>query len=242
MVMKRKLVPVLVGVSLCSAAQAEVRPKTFAAYCQKAVTQESERLTLDALARLVSVRTPVEADSCEYLEEALAPRTRFSLRGKDLVSLGAFAYLPQATELIASNNQIKSLNGLQGLTKLETLDLGGNAIESLDALKDLTSLGVLRLQGNEITDLAALDGLSALRDLSIGSNRITNVKPLAKLETLEYVNLSSNALESLEGLESLPKLRVLNVGFNKVCESSFLLEAEKKGVTVIGKDTQVCSR
>jgi internalin A len=240
--MKLKLVPALVGLSLCSVAQAEVRPKTFAAYCQKAVLVEAERLTLDALARLVSVRTPVEADSCEYLEEALASRTRYSLRGKDLVSLKAFAYLPQATELIASKNQIKSLNGLQGLTNLETLDLGGNAIESIDALKGLNSLRVLRLQGNEISDLSALSGLSSLSDLSVGSNKLTDVKALAKVETLEYLNLSSNALESLEGLESLPKLRVLNFGFNKVCDSSFVAEAEKKGVTVIGKDTQECAR
>ncbi len=240
--MKLKLVPVLVGLSLCSAAQAEVRPKTFAAYCQKAVTQEAERLTLDALARLVAVRTPVEADSCEYLEEALAPRTRFSFRSKDLVSLKAFAYLPQATELIASNNRIKSLAGLEALPKLETLDLGGNAIEAIDDLKGLSSLRVLRLQGNEISDITALSGLGSLSDLSLGSNKITDVKPLAKVETLEYVNLSGNALESLEGLESLPKLPVLNIGFNKVCESSFVSEAEKKGVTVIGQDTQECPR
>lgn len=240
--MKLKLVSALVGLSLCSMASAQARPKTFAGFCQKAVNVETERLTLDALARLVSVKTPVEADACEYLEEALATRTRYSFRGKDLVSLKAFAYLPQTTELIASSNQIKSLVGLEGLSKLETLDLGGNVIASIEALKGLDSLRVLRLQGNEISDLMALSELKALSDLSVGSNKITDVKALAKVETLEYLNLSGNALESLEGLESLPKLRVLNFGFNKVCESSFVAEAEKKGVTVIGKDTQECAR
>jgi internalin A len=240
--MKLKLVSAMVGLSLCSMASAQARPKTLAGFCQKAVNVETERQTLDALARLVSVRTPVTTDACEYLEEALATRTRYSFRGKDLVSLKAFAYLPQTTELIASNNQIKSLAGLEGLTKLETLDLGGNAIESIEALKGLDFLRVLRLQGNEISDLTALGELKALSDLSVGSNKLTDVKPLAKVETLEYLNLSGNALESLEGLESLPKLRVLNFGFNKVCESSFAMEAEKKGVTVIGKDTQDCAR
>jgi Leucine-rich repeat (LRR) protein len=240
--MKRMLVPVLASLSLCSVAQAAEGEKTFTAYCQKAVTQDEERATLDALARLVSVRTPVEAEYCEYLETALAERTRFSLRGKNLISLKAFAYLPHATELVASNNQIKSLEGLEGLSKLETLDVGGNAITRIKALKNLGSLRVLRLQGNEISNLAPLSGLKALSDLSIGSNQIMDVKPLGKVETLEYLNLSSNALESLDGLESLTKLRVLNIGFNRICDNSWVGEAEKKGVTVIGTDTQDCSR
>ncbi|WP_141735443.1 leucine-rich repeat domain-containing protein [Oligoflexus tunisiensis] len=240
--MKRMLVPVLASLSLCSVAQAAEGEKTFTTYCQKAVTQDEERATVEALARLVSVRTPVEAEYCEYLETALAERTRFSLRGKNLISLKAFAYLPYATELVASNNQIKSLEGLEGLNKLETLDVGGNAITQIGALKDLNSLRVLRLQGNDIEDLVPLSGLGALSDLSIGSNRITDVKALSKVKTLEYLNLSNNALESLNGLESLEKLRVLNIGFNRICESDWVEQAEKKGVTVIGKDTQDCSR
>jgi Leucine-rich repeat (LRR) protein len=240
--MKRKLIPLLLGLSPWAVAQAEVSPGTFRTYCEKAVTQATERPTLDALARLVSVTTPVEAEYCEYLEEALASRTGFPLRGKGLVSLKAFAYLPQATEVIASQNQISRLEGLEALNKLEVLDLGRNAIESLDALKDLPSLRVLRLQGNEISDLSPLSRLGALRDLSLGSNKLSDVKALAKVESLEYLNLSGNSLESLEGLEGLPRLRVLNIGFNKVCASSFVSEAEKKGVTLIGLDSQTCSR
>ncbi|EFR96291.1 internalin A [Listeria ivanovii FSL F6-596] len=74
--------------------------------------------------------------------------------------------------LNGNESNIKSLEGLQLLNKLEVLFLASNQIKDITSLKDLTNLKVLDLKGNQISDLTPLYGLKNLTSLDVVYQKI----------------------------------------------------------------------
>ena len=116
------------------------------------------------------------------------------------------AHAARIRELRAAFSDIESLEGIQYLVALETLDLACNYI----------------------SDISPLSGLVLLRSLDLSGNQISDLSPLAHLQLLEELNLSNNRLESLAGLENLHRLRTLDISFNPVQDLEPL-----RGLTVL---------
>lgn len=238
--MKRILYTSLLLSGISSFAQASESRTSFAEYCAEALEDQAEMTTINALAKMVSIRTPVRAEYCEMLEQKLSTRPNLILKGKGLTSLKPLAYLPGTVVINAANNSIDSLEGLEGLTNLEHLDLSSNELSDLSGLKKLQALKVLRLAKNKISDVETIGMLKGLSDLSLAYNEIKDIEPLLSIKGLRYLNVSSNAIRSVKGLEKLSGLETLSIGFNQICDVDFLKHSLSKDVTLIGDDAQEC--
>jgi len=92
--------------------------------------------------------------------------------------------LARVTELTVRDAGIISLEGIEKLSNLRSLDLRGNRISDIRPLAALTRLEKLNLRDNEIADISPLAGLKLLRDLNLRNNRIREIRPLADLPLL----------------------------------------------------------
>ena len=109
----------------------------------------------------------------------------------------------QIIELICSNKQLTSLEGIENLINLERLYCGNNQLTSLDGIENLTRLRFISCWDNQITSLAGTD------DGSVGLENLTN---------LERLYCWNNQLTSLEGIENLTNLKVLDCRYNRFTE------------------------
>ncbi|CAE6461619.1 unnamed protein product [Rhizoctonia solani] len=117
-------------------------------------------------------------------------------------------------------NKITKISGVGGLSgSLRSLELGGNRIRVAQTIEGLEGLGKLEelwLGKNKIAKLQGLETLKSLRVLSIQSNRITKLEGLEKLTNLEEFYISHNGLTKIEGLEKNVKLRTFDVSGNEI--------------------------
>ncbi len=96
----------------------------------------------------------------------------------------------RVTDLIASSAGIRSLVGIQNLTRLWQLSLNGNSITDIGALSGLTSLTNLILGPNSISDIGALSGLTSLTTLMLAGNSVTDISAVSGLTRLRGLGLA----------------------------------------------------
>ena len=90
------------------------------------------------------------------------------------VNWNAFLIADQ-NKLKANSKKIESLNGLESLTYLKSIDLSFNQIKQIDSLKNLTSLESLDLSVNQIKAIDSLKNLKSLRSLHLSNNLIKKI-------------------------------------------------------------------
>lgn len=122
------------------------------------------------------------------------------------------------------DHEVTSLEPLEGLTKLENIDISCNPISNLDSLSSLTALKSLSsvksaftcADAASLTNLTGLSGLYRLEDLALVGHEISSLAPLSGLTSLRYVDLSDNAIINLGPLSGLLNLSELYLGANEV--------------------------
>jgi hypothetical protein len=116
--------------------------------------------------------------------------------------------------------RMHSLEGVDRLENLASLDLTGNRVGDLGPLVGLEKLGQLTLTGNEVSDLSPLAMLPVLSDLGLSNNRISDVGPLADVPTLRLLGLAGNGISDLTPLAGLSSLTELDLGRNAIDDVS----------------------
>jgi hypothetical protein len=104
---------------------------------------------------------------------------------------------------------IRSLDGLEGMTKLKSLILFRNEIVDLKPLSNLYALERLDVSGNRINDISPIANLPKLTDLYLSGNRISNVRPLGKMTSLTRLalpDLQGILCSDLEYLRTVPHI------------------------------------
>src|SRR5262249_54865505 len=140
-------------------------------------------------------------------------------RVANLRSLGAWTRLHT---LLLMNPGIRSLDGLEAFTALESLRVGLLNIDSLAPVRGLSRLREFTLEGlKRLRDIGPLGALPSLRFLQIarvGSDyqdivHIDSVRPLATAKALEEVVLDGVIIDDqdLTPLADLPSLRRVSV-------------------------------
>ena len=147
-----------------------------------------------------TVRSAVRKPTEELTEADLRVITRLRLNS----SVKSLEGIEQLTNLESlsfsgstSEGELESLLPLADLRRLEILQLTTANIEDISALSQLTSLEKLNLNNNAIVDIAPLVGLVNLRELWLEINQIQDLLPLANLRRLEILYLADNAVEDL---------------------------------------------
>ena len=120
--------------------------------------------------------------------------------------------------LDASSREIRSLGGVERLTKLHFLDLSDNALTDLSGLETLPQLRVLDVSGNALTDIWQVASLDDLERLDLGHNRVENAGPLSVLPNLRVLVLDGNAVADLTPLSGLRRLVYLRAADNAIVD------------------------
>ena len=132
-----------------------------------------------------------------------------------------YDYAEDATDA----NTVKSLDGLQYFTALETLNLKFHRVTDTAPIEGLTNLRALNLGENPITALR-LDQLGQLTDLRLYGTGISELN-LSKTPEMTVLYLQRTALTDLD-LSVLPKL-----------ENAYINEARLTSLRAVGLDNLV---
>lgn len=113
-----------------------------------------------------------------------------------------------------STPSLTSLNGLGGVTSLETLIIwDGERMTSLNGLNHLTDAGTILLYDlSRLTDLTGLDSLTSVDHLVlVYLTGLTSMRGLGALDTAGSIRMVGPTLTDLRGLDSLRSLDKLHL-------------------------------
>ena len=123
--------------------------------------------------------------------------------------------MQRLTRLVADEQGIRDLTGLEYATKLDHIELRHNAISDLSPLAGLTRLHNIKLRGNRIREVSSLDRLTNVDWLGLEENEITDLSPLAGLKKLTGLGISGNPVSDVSSLAGLISLEgIAAVGTN----------------------------
>jgi internalin A len=139
------------------------------------------------------------------------------LSGNRLVSLGKLAAkVPALRFLYARQNGLTHLRDLEGLARIEKIEVSDNAIDDLAPLSRLRTLRILEFTLNRVSDLAPVAKLPMLNVIIGGKNRVASLAPLEGNRTVAVLALWGNAITDLSPLGAASSLFMLNVGHNAI--------------------------
>lgn len=106
---------------------------------------------------------------------------------------------------------IKTLDDLEYLPNLKTLDLSGVKLQSADmsALSTLSKLEALNLTDCGVGDIDSLAKLTEIRNLALGGNSLTNLDFVSSMPHLSYLDISGNSIDNLVPLSNCGELQTL---------------------------------
>lgn len=115
---------------------------------------------------------------------------------------------------------LKSLEGVQELTKLQELSIVGTGLQSLQYSEKLGNIKSLVYGSSETEiDLAKIPYLNNLSNLSLTAKKITNIERIKDMPLLYTLGLSSldiKNLDFLEGNKSIGMLTLKDMAFNNI--------------------------
>lgn len=133
--------------------------------------------------------------------------THLSLSYKNIIEIDNLQGMDRLQKLQLDNNIICRIQGLDHLVNLEWLDLSFNLIERVEGLEKLTKLTDLSLFSNNISQISGLETLTRLNVLSLGSNKIADYGEAIKylynlrLPNLQVLKMADNPFYKLKEAE-----------------------------------------
>ena len=122
---------------------------------------------------------------------------------------------------------IVEISHLEGLDRLQKLQLDNNQIKKIENLGHLTNLEWLDLSFNRITKIEGLDELIQLTDLSLYCNKITTLEGMDNLHNLNFLSIGKNDIVQADSVTGyLPKFKNLQVLIVK--DNPFLKDLNEK--------------
>ncbi|GLI61365.1 hypothetical protein VaNZ11_003728 [Volvox africanus] len=122
------------------------------------------------------------------------------------------------TDLTLERMHIRRLQQLAQLTSLRRASLADNEISSLEGIEGCRGLEELSLEANRVSSLVGLGGLTRIRKLQLGQNRLASLDALTGLAGLIQLSVEDNELATLAGAERLTNLLELYAGNNRISE------------------------
>jgi internalin A len=120
----------------------------------------------------------------------------------DLAPLQKIATLES---LRASLSQVKDLHPIEGLKKLDRLDLSHTLVDddNLKSLASLVNVTELMLDEDNVTDITPVSNMKKLERLSIKKTGVKNLAPLAQLKTMKYLYIADTPVSDISPIQPL---------------------------------------
>ena len=162
-------------------------------------------------------------DSLEPLS-GMSKLVVLDLTGSKLPEQGmsTLAKLPSLSSLTLSNCGLSTIEGLESAGSLTYLDLSNNTLRNLNVLSGMTLLAELNLDHNAVTDLTALKDLQNLVKLTVNYNALQSLSPIGSCVRLTHLEADHNNITALYGVDHLPLLNHLSVSYNALTDISIL--------------------
>lgn len=149
------------------------------------------------------------------------------------IGKSAFNNVPRLRHMYLQNNRLTEFDTsemIEGLEKLEVLDISNNHLLEVPLLKELPNLILVNLERNRIsrTDSYTFSGSHRLRYLTLQNNQISYMAPhtFSRLHGLTHLLLANNALRYIDrdlfcGMENLEQLSLRNNSLNELENYTF---------------------
>jgi internalin A len=123
----------------------------------------------------------------------------------DYDDLSPLQKLTNLESLRASLSQVKDLHPLEGLKRMDRLDLSHTLIgdDDLKAIAGLVNVTELMLDEDSIADLTPISGMKKLERLSIKKTRVQNLTPIAGIRTLKFLYIAESAVSDISPVQPL---------------------------------------
>lgn len=149
----------------------------------------------------------------------------FESRSGDLGPLKKMALL----EKLICKAPVKSFEPLSRLSSLRTLQVDGACVKDLRGLEGLGRLETLELsEPDSLEDVSALRALKGLKKLMLyRAPQVGDFSPVAALEDLVDLKLTFSSLQDVSWVAGLKSLKRIDVGFAKVADLTPLAQCTK---------------
>jgi internalin A len=107
--------------------------------------------------------------------------------------------------LRASLSQVKDLHAIEGLKRLDRLDLSHTLIgdDNMKSIGNLVNVTELMLDEDAVSDLTPIANLKKLEKLSIKKTEVKNLTPLAGLKTLKILYIADTPVTDITPVQPL---------------------------------------
>ena len=185
---------------------------TLAPVERQRIIRDPSNLVPDVNLRAVIAETLGKPSGALLKTEDIARLTRLVADEQGITDLRGLEYAERLERIELRHNAISDLSPLAGLTRLDNIKLRGNRIRDVSPLADLINVDWLGLEENEITDLSPLKGLVKLNGIGIEGNPVSDVSSLAGLLSLEGISARRTAISDFSPLARLPRLQWIEFG------------------------------
>lgn len=127
--------------------------------------------------------------------------------GGALLDLSVLRKCPHLAVVEIPEQNVRSLDGLEGHRNLHTIDVSVTRVADLTPLVGLPSLAILRLRHTRVSDLSPLASLPTLKELDIAHTPVANISALRQLPELTSLDLRATRVTDLAVLEDMPALQ-----------------------------------
>jgi len=166
---------------------------------------------------------------------------RLECKDRGLNNIEDIEILINLEYLDVRGNDISTLQGLEGLTRISKIKLDGNTkLKSLDGLQNLIKLEEISARSMQLYDIGALSELMSIRKIDLNWNKLTDITAVKKLTSLESIILGDNpGITDISALAQKPELRGVLLYNTSVTDISPLFNNTKLRTVRIGKELDV---
>jgi internalin A len=123
----------------------------------------------------------------------------------DYDDLSPIQKLTSIQSLRAALSNVKNLHPIEGLKRLDRLDLSHTLVEDddLKSVANLVNLTELMLDEDAISDLTPIGNMKKLERLSIKKTRVQNLAPVAGIKTLKFLYIAESGVTDISPVSPL---------------------------------------
>lgn len=148
-------------------------------------------------------------------------------KDSSITSIEPLNKLSRLKSLDLSYSKIEDLTPLRNLIYLETLNCSNTPVKSLEALKYSTELKDLNISSTRVSSLEPVRIFAKLTKIDLHETAVTDLQPLSKLTSLTELQASTLSLRNVSPLAELKNLSVLNISETEVDTISALASLDK---------------